>query len=110
MTAERSGGNELAQLMTNHVFCHIDGNVLAAVMDSDRMTDKGGEDGREDLDQVFSTFFSPVLFSSSRACTAQEQQTGPFLMLLLMFQFLPYLLLRRLMMNRSVRFFVLRVL
>ena len=44
MTAERSGGNEFAQLMTNHVFCHIDGNMLAAVMDSDRMTDKGGED------------------------------------------------------------------
>ena len=46
MSAERSGRNEFAQLMTNHVFCHIDGNVLAAVMDSNRMTDEGGEDGR----------------------------------------------------------------
>ena len=33
MAAERAGGSELAQLVTDHVFLDIHGNVLAAVMD-----------------------------------------------------------------------------
>ena len=59
--------------------------------------------------QVFSTFFSPALFISSTRFSSSGAQKGPFLILLLIV-LPPYLLLRRLTMNLSVRFFVLRVL
>ena len=44
MAAERAGGSELAQLVTDHVFLNVNRNVLATVVDGDRVTDKGGED------------------------------------------------------------------
>ena len=45
MAAERTGGSELAQLVADHIFLNINGNVLATVVDGDRVTDEGGEDG-----------------------------------------------------------------
>src|SRR5699024_1299401 len=63
----------------------------------------------EALDQVFRTFFSFLLLSSSMRLRSSGAAKGPFLMLLLMFD-PPYLLLRRLTMNLLVGFFVLRVL
>src|SRR5699024_8744265 len=42
VTPEGPGGNELAQLVADHIFGDIDGNMLAAVMDSDGVTDEGG--------------------------------------------------------------------
>lgn len=87
VTTERSGGNELTQLMTDHVLSHIDGNVLAAVMDCDGVTYEGGK-MVEALDQVFRTFFSPVLLSSSTRFSSSGATNGPFLILLLMIQFL----------------------
>ena len=60
--------------------------------------------------QVFSTFFSPVLFISSTRFSSSGATYGPFLIDLLIFLCLPYLTLRRLTMNLSVGFFFLRVL
>ena len=45
VASEGSGGNELTQLVTNHVLGDIDGNMLAAVVNGDGVTDEGGEDG-----------------------------------------------------------------
>ena len=59
--------------------------------------------------QVFSTFFSFLAFISSTRFSSSGAQKGPFLMLLLIVM-PPYFALRRLTMNLSVRFFVLRVL
>ena len=63
----------------------------------------------EDLDQVFRTFLSPALFSSSTRLYSSGATKGPFLILLLI-SFPPYLLFLRLTMNLLVGFFVLRVL
>ena len=55
MAAEGTGGSKLAELVTDHIFLDINGNVLAAVLDRDGVTDEGGEDrgaaapGLEDL-------------------------------------------------------------
>ena len=45
MAAERSGGNELAQLMADHILGDIYGHMTAAVMDRDGVADEGGENG-----------------------------------------------------------------
>ena len=45
VAAEVPGGNELAQLVADHILGDIDGNVLSAIMDSDGVTNEGGEDG-----------------------------------------------------------------
>jgi len=45
MAAEGTSGRELAQLVTHHVLLHIDRHMTAAVVDSDGVTDEGGEDG-----------------------------------------------------------------
>ena len=63
----------------------------------------------EDLDQVFRTFFSPALFSSSTRLYSSGATKGPFLILLLS-SFPPYLLFLRLTMNLLVGFLGLRVL
>ncbi|MNJ61071.1 hypothetical protein D3C77_568420 [compost metagenome] len=44
MTLERTGQCELAQLVTDHVLVDINGNVLLAVVHSDRQTDELGQD------------------------------------------------------------------
>ena len=44
MAAEGTGGGELAQLMTDHVLCDIDGNVLLSVVNGYGVTDHIGED------------------------------------------------------------------
>ena len=44
MAAEGTGGSKLAELVTDHIFLDINGNVLAAVIDRDGVTDEGGED------------------------------------------------------------------
>ena len=62
----------------------------------------------EERDQVFRTFLSPALFSSSTRLYSSGATKGPFLILLLSFP--PYLLFLRLTMNLLERFFVLRVL
>ena len=55
MAAEGTGGSKLAELVTDHIFLDINGNVLAAVIDRDGVADEGGEDrgaaapGLEDL-------------------------------------------------------------
>ena len=45
MAAESAGGSELTQLVADHVLLDIDRHVLAAIMDSDGVTDEGREDG-----------------------------------------------------------------
>ena len=87
MTSECSGGDKFTQLVANHVLGDVDRNMLAAVMDGNRMADEGGENG-----------------GSSGATN------GTFLTLLLITQFPPYFEFLRLMMNLLVGFFVLRVL
>src|SRR5699024_8034347 len=42
---EGAGGNELTQLVAYHILSDINRHMLPAVVDSDGMTDKGGEDG-----------------------------------------------------------------
>ena len=70
------------------------------------------KDGKivEERDQVLRTCLLPLLFISSTLFSSSGAAKGPFLMLLLMDTFPPYFALRRLTMNLSVRFFVLRVL
>ena len=109
VTTERSGRNELTQLMTNHVFCHIDGNMLAAVMDSDRMTNEGGENGRRSGPGL-QHFLIAVLVELFDALVELRSNKRAFLNASAHSSFPPYLLLRRLIMNLSVRFLVLRVL
>src|SRR5690606_26070763 len=46
VTLERTGQCEFAQLVTDHVLVHINGNVLAAVMDGNGQPDEFGQDGR----------------------------------------------------------------
>ena len=46
MTSEGSGGNELAELVADHILSDINGNMLAAVMDGNGMAHEGGENGR----------------------------------------------------------------
>src|SRR5690606_32167970 len=41
---ERTGQRELAELVTDHVLVDVNGNVLAAVVHSDRQADKLGQD------------------------------------------------------------------
>src|SRR3546814_10120884 len=41
---ERTGQRELAELVTDHVLVDVNGNVLAAVVHSDRQTDELGQD------------------------------------------------------------------
>jgi hypothetical protein len=38
MTLEGTGGSELTEFVANHVFRYINGNMLAAIMNSNRMT------------------------------------------------------------------------
>ena len=38
MAAELTGGSELTEFMAIHVFRYINGNMLAAIMNSNRMT------------------------------------------------------------------------
>ena len=83
MAAEGAGRSKLAELVADHILGNVHGHMTAAVVDGDGVSDD---------------------FSSSGAAK------GPFLMLLLMDTFPPYFALRRLTMNLSVRFFVLRVL
>ena len=45
VAAESPGGNELTQLVADHIFRDIDGNMLPAVVNGDGVTDEGGEDG-----------------------------------------------------------------
>jgi hypothetical protein len=44
MAPERAGGNELAQLVADHILRHVHGHVLAAVMDGESVTDEFRED------------------------------------------------------------------
>ena len=44
VTLEGAGRGELAELVTDHIFCHVNRNVLAAVMDGDCVTDEIRED------------------------------------------------------------------
>ena len=46
MAAEGAGGCELTQLVTDHFFGYIYGNVLPAIMDGDSVTYEVREDGR----------------------------------------------------------------
>ena len=64
----------------------------------------------EALDQVFRTFFSPALFSSSTRYSSSGATKGPFLILLLIRSYPPYLAFLPLTMNLLVGFFALRVL
>ena len=45
MAAEGTGGSELTQLVSDHVLGDVHGNVAAAVMDSDGVSDEGRENG-----------------------------------------------------------------
>jgi hypothetical protein len=45
VAAERAGGSELAQLVADHVLGDIHGNMTAAVVDGDGVTDEGRENG-----------------------------------------------------------------
>ena len=89
MAAERTGGSDLAQLVADHIFLNINGNVLATVVDGDRVTDEEGKMVELRL-QVFRTFFSPVLFISSTRLISSGATNGPFLMLLLIFTLPPF--------------------
>ena len=94
--------------MTNHVFCHIDGNVLAAVMDSNRMTDEGGEDGRGSRPGL-QNFLLTGFVKLFHALVEFRSNKRAFLNTSAHVSFPPYLPLRRLMMNLLVGFFALRV-
>src|SRR5437870_631557 len=43
---ERAGRGEFSQLVTHHVFRHVDRNELLAVVDRDRVTDEFGQNRR----------------------------------------------------------------
>ena len=64
----------------------------------------------EARDQVFRTYFSPVLFISVTRFSSSGATNGPFLILLLMFPFPPYFAFLCFTMNFSVRALVDRVL
>lgn len=63
MALEGTGGGELAQLVANHIFRHINGHMLAAVVHREGVTDEIRE-MVEDRLQVFRTRFSPAAFIS----------------------------------------------
>ena len=46
VAAEGAGGSEFTEFMTDHLLGNIDGNVLFAVMNGDRVTDHIGNDCR----------------------------------------------------------------
>ena len=89
MAAEGTGGSKLAELVTDHIFCHVNRNVLAAVIDRDGVADEGEKIVELRL-QVLRTFFSPVLFISSTRLMSSGATNGPFLMLLLIFTLPPF--------------------
>lgn len=45
MALEGTGGGELAQLVANHIFRHINGHMLAAVVHREGVTDEIRENG-----------------------------------------------------------------
>ena len=45
MTLEGAGGNELAQLVADHILGHVNGHVLLAVMNGESVANERGEDG-----------------------------------------------------------------
>ena len=63
VASEGSGGGELAQLVADHIFSDIYRDMLAAVVDRKGVTDEIRK-MVELLLQVFTIFFSPVLFIS----------------------------------------------
>ena len=46
MALEGTGRGELTQLVTNHILCHIDGHMLAAVVHGKGVTNEVGENCR----------------------------------------------------------------
>ena len=61
MTAERAGGCELAQLVSDHLFRNVHRNMLFAVMYRDRVADEIGKIV-EARDHVLTTVFLPLSF------------------------------------------------
>ena len=56
MALERTGQRELTELVTNHVLVDVHGNVLTAIVHSDREPDEIGQDrgtARPGLDWAF---------------------------------------------------------
>ena len=53
MAAEGAGGGEFAELMSNHILGDVDRDVLAAVMDGNRVTDEIREDGGASFQAYF---------------------------------------------------------
>ena len=43
MTAESAGWREFAQLVTDHIFGYINGNVTASIMNGNCVTNESGE-------------------------------------------------------------------
>ena len=108
MTSEGSGGSKFAQLVTNHVLGDIHGNVLAAVMNGDRMADEGGENGGCSGPGLEHLFLIGLVEFLNALIQLRSYERAFFTLLLIVFP--PYLLFLRLTMNLSVGFFVLRVL
>ena len=76
VTSEGSGGSKLAQLVANHVLGDIDGNMLAAVMNGDRMADEGGEDGGGSGPGLQHLLLAGLVQFVNALDTAQELQKG----------------------------------
>ena len=43
MTLEGAGGNELAQLVADHILGHVNGHVLLAVMNGESVANERGD-------------------------------------------------------------------
>jgi hypothetical protein len=64
VTAVRTGGRELSELVPDHVLLHVDGNELLPVVHGDRVAQELGTIVQFRA-QVFTTFFSFFEFRTS---------------------------------------------
>jgi hypothetical protein len=109
VATEGTGGSELAQLVTDHVFGDVHGNMTATVMDSDSVANERGENGGGTGPSLNDLLVASLIhfFDSLHQLGCYE---GALLNASAHLTFPPYFALRRLTMNLSVRFLVLRVL
>ena len=64
MAFKCSGGSKLTELVSDHIFSNVHGDVFASVMNGKSVSDEFGEMVEERL-QVLTTFFSPFSFIAS---------------------------------------------
>lgn len=88
MTAEGTGGCEFAELVSDHIFSDVYGDMLLTVVNGNGVTDHFGK-MVDALDQVLSTDFLPDSFIAITRSSSLSLTKGPFLIDLLMFQLLP---------------------